>query len=70
LSTSKLQSHQLLILLLHTGNDFEAAVEQIELLRERLPTARIAVVSGQYRLDEMISAFRAGANGYLIDVMT
>jgi DNA-binding NarL/FixJ family response regulator len=70
LSPSKLQSQQLLILMLHTGDDFEAAVEQIELLRERLPKARIAVVADQYRLGEMISAFRAGANGYLIDVMT
>jgi DNA-binding NarL/FixJ family response regulator len=70
LSPSKLQSQQLLILMLHTGDDFEAAVEQIELVRERLPKARIAVVADQYRLGEMISAFRAGANGYLIDVMT
>jgi two-component system nitrate/nitrite response regulator NarL len=70
LSPSKLQSHQLLILVLHTGDDFEAAVKQVEVVRERLPTARIAVVADQYRLGEMISAFRAGANGYLIDVMT
>jgi DNA-binding NarL/FixJ family response regulator len=70
LSPSKLQSDQLLILMLHTGDDFEAAVEQIELLREQLPKARIAVVADQYRFGEMISAFRAGANGYLIHVMT
>jgi two-component system nitrate/nitrite response regulator NarL len=59
-----------LVLIVHAGGDFEAAVEQIELLRERHPKARIAVVADHYRLDEMVSAFRAGASGYFIDVMT
>jgi len=70
LSPSKLQSHPSLVLLVHAGDDFEGAVEQIELLRERHPKARIAVVADHYRLDEMVSAFRAGASGYFIDVMT
>ncbi|MCK1511764.1 response regulator transcription factor [Bradyrhizobium sp. 190] len=70
LSPSKLQSHPLLVLIVHSGDDFEGAVEQIELLRERNPKARIAVVADHYRLDEMVSAFRAGASGYFIDVMT
>ena len=70
LSPHKLQSHPLLVLIVHAGDDFEAVVEQIELLRERNPKARIAVVADHYRLDEMVSAFRAGASGYFIDVMT
>jgi two-component system nitrate/nitrite response regulator NarL len=70
LSASKFQTHPLLVLIVHAGGDFEAAVEQIELLRERHPKARIAVVADHYRLDEMVSAFRAGASGYFIDVMT
>ena len=70
LSPNKLQSHPLLVLIVHAGDDFEAVVEQIELLRERHPKARIAVVADHYRLDEMVSAFRAGASGYFIDVMT
>jgi len=70
LSPSKLQSHPSLVLIVHAGDDFESAVEQIELLRERHPKARIAVVADHYRLDEMVSAFRAGASGYFIDVMT
>lgn len=70
LSPSRLQSHPLLVLIVHAGDDFETAVEQIELLRERHPKARIAVVADHYRLDEMVSAFRAGASGYFIDVMT
>ncbi|WP_065752145.1 LuxR C-terminal-related transcriptional regulator [Bradyrhizobium paxllaeri] len=70
LSPNKLQSHPSLVLIVHSGDDFESAVEQIELLRERHPKARIAVVADHYRLDEMVSAFRAGASGYFIDVMT
>jgi DNA-binding NarL/FixJ family response regulator len=70
LSPSKLQSHPSLVLIVHAGDDFESAVEQIELLRERHPKARIAVVADHYRLHEMVSAFRAGASGYFIDVMT
>jgi DNA-binding NarL/FixJ family response regulator len=64
------QSHPSRVLIVHAGDDFEAAVEQIELLRERHPKARVAVVADHYRLDEMVSAFRAGASGYFIDVMT
>jgi DNA-binding NarL/FixJ family response regulator len=70
LSPSKLQSHPSLVLIVHSGDDFESAVEQIELLKERHPKARIAVVADHYRLHEMVSAFRAGASGYFIDVMT
>ncbi|KRR06324.1 hypothetical protein CQ12_40985 [Bradyrhizobium jicamae] len=70
LSPNKLQSHPSLVLIVHSGDDFESAVEQIELLKERHPKARIAVVADHYRLDEMVSAFRAGASGYFIDVMT
>ena len=70
LSPGRHQTHPLLVLIVHAGDDFEHAVEQIELLRERHPKARIAVVADHYRLDEMVAAFRAGATGYFIDVMT
>jgi two-component system nitrate/nitrite response regulator NarL len=66
---SKLQLHQPLFLVVHTGDDFDAAVEQIELFRNQHPGGRIAIVADHYRLDELVLAFRAGANGYLIDVM-
>jgi two-component system nitrate/nitrite response regulator NarL len=59
-----------LFLVVHTGDDFDAAVEQIELFRDQHPGGRIAIVADHYRLDELISAFRAGANGYFADVMT
>jgi DNA-binding NarL/FixJ family response regulator len=67
---SKLQLHQPLFLLVHTGDDFDAAVEQIELYRDQHPGGRIAIVADHYRLGELVSAFRAGANGYFADVMT
>jgi DNA-binding NarL/FixJ family response regulator len=67
---SKLQLHQPLFLVVHTGDDFLASVGQIELFRDRHPGGRIAIVADHYRLGELVSAFRAGANGYFADVMT
>ena len=67
---SKLQPHQPLFLVVHTGDDFDAAVEQIELFRDQHPGGRIAIVADHYRLGELVSAFRAGANGYFVDIMT
>lgn len=66
----KIQQNRRLFLVVHTGDDFDAAVEQIELFREQHPGGRIAIVADHYRLVEMVSAFRAGANGYFADVMT
>jgi two-component system nitrate/nitrite response regulator NarL len=66
----KLQLQQPLFLVVHTGDDFDVAIEQIELLRDQYPGGRIAIVADHYRLGELVSAFRAGANGYFVDVMT
>ncbi len=66
---SKLQLHQPLFLVVHTGDDFDAAVEQIKLFRDQHPGGRIAIVADHYRLSELISAFRAGAKGYFADIM-
>src|SRR5258706_4386350 len=67
---SKHQLHHPLFLVVHTGDDFDAAVEQIELFRGQHPGGRIAIVADHYRLDELVLAFRAGANAYFVDVMT
>ena len=64
------QAHQPLLLIAHTGDDFDAAIEQIELFRDYHPGGRIAIVADHYRMDELASAFRAGANGYFVNVMT
>jgi DNA-binding NarL/FixJ family response regulator len=67
---SKPQLHRPLFLIVRTGKDFDATVEQIELFRDRHPDGRVAILADDYRLDELVSAFRAGANGYFVDVMT
>jgi DNA-binding NarL/FixJ family response regulator len=67
---SKLQLHQPLFLVVHTGDDFGAAVEQIKLFRGQHPGGRTAIVADHYRPSDLVSAFRAGSNGYFVDVMT
>ena len=67
---SKPQLHEPLFLIAHTGDNFDAAIEQIGIIRDRHPTGRIAIVADRYRLGELVSALRAGANGYFVDVMT
>src|SRR5438093_8836245 len=51
LRPSKPNLDPLLFLIVHTGDDFDAALEQIELFRNRHPDGRIAVVADHYRLD-------------------
>jgi len=70
LPASNLQQQQQLFIVVHTGDDFAAAIEQIQRFREQHPRGRIAVVADHHRLDELVSALRAGANGYFVDVMT
>jgi DNA-binding NarL/FixJ family response regulator len=70
LPPGKLLPGQLLFLIVHAGDDIDVALEQIELLRDNHPGGRIAIVADHYRLDDVASAFRAGVNGYFVDVMT
>jgi two-component system nitrate/nitrite response regulator NarL len=66
----KPQLGQLLFVIVHTGDDFDYALEQIQFFRDHHPGGRIAIVADRYRLGELGSAFRAGANGYFVDIMT
>lgn len=70
LRSSKFPTQQPLFLIVHSGVDFDAALGQIELFKRRHPDGRVAVVADRYRLSELLSAFKAGANGYFIDIMT
>ena len=70
LLSRKLQSCQLLFLIVHNGDDFESAIEQIERFRNLHPDGRIAVIADHYQLKELVSAMRAGATGYFVDVMS
>lgn len=67
---SKFPPQQPLFLIVHSGDDFDTALEQINLFKRRHPDGRVAIVADRYRLGELLSAFRAGANGYFVDVMT
>ncbi len=53
-----------ILLVIDSGGDADAAVAQIALFKEQNPSARVAVLTDRYRLSEMTSAFRAGANLY------
>ncbi|MEH2562073.1 response regulator transcription factor [Bradyrhizobium sp. AZCC 2289] len=67
---SKVQPHHPLFLIVHIGDDFDVVTEQIELLRRSNPGGRIAIVADRYRLEDVVSAFRTGANGYFVEAMT
>jgi DNA-binding NarL/FixJ family response regulator len=70
LAPCKVRSQQALFLVVHTGNGFETVIEQIEHLRNKHPRARIVIVADCYRLAELVAAFRAGANGYFVDILS
>jgi two-component system nitrate/nitrite response regulator NarL len=56
--------HQPVLLLIDSSNDSDQIVAQISLFKERYPSGRVAVLTDHYRPEEMVSAFRAGANLY------
>ncbi|QQN62972.1 response regulator transcription factor [Bradyrhizobium diazoefficiens] len=70
LCATKFEWGQRLFVLVHTGDDFQLAREQIEPLRSGHPDARVVVVADRYRPDEVAATFQAGANGYFVDVMS
>jgi two-component system, NarL family, nitrate/nitrite response regulator NarL len=63
-----LPQHGSILLIIDAGDDLDAAVGQVELFKERHPTARIAVLADHNHPSEIVSAFRAGANAYFIKV--
>jgi two-component system, NarL family, nitrate/nitrite response regulator NarL len=68
LMASQIEADQLLFVIVHTGDDFDVIVEQVEFLRNHHSNARVALVATRYRLDDVVAAFRAGINGYFADV--
>jgi two-component system nitrate/nitrite response regulator NarL len=56
-----------LVLVIHTGDEFDSLAEQIRVLRIRYSDSQIAVVTDLYRPDELVSVFRAGASGYFVE---
>jgi DNA-binding NarL/FixJ family response regulator len=70
LPTDKIHPNQILFLVVNTGDDFCATVEQVGIIRRRHPDGRLAVVADHYRPIELISAFRAGATGCFVASMS
>jgi DNA-binding NarL/FixJ family response regulator len=66
---SKHQLDQPLFLIIHAGDDSDVELEQIKLFRNQHPGSRVAIVADHFELSELVSAFRAGANGYFVDVI-
>ena len=56
-----------LFLVIHIGDEFGSLAEQIRVLRTSYSDSQIAVVTDRYRLDELVSVFRAGASGYFVE---
>ena len=63
-----LQAEKLIFLIVHTGESFNLAIAQIGFVKDNYPDARIAIVSDNYQPVDLASAFRAGANGYFVNV--
>jgi DNA-binding NarL/FixJ family response regulator len=65
---TKLQHHRPLFIVVHSGDEFDAALKQIELCRHQHPGGRVTILADHYRSGELVSAFRAGANGYFVNM--
>ncbi len=65
-----LPQEQPILLIIDVSDDFDTALAQIESFKQRHPAGRVAVLAHQHQLTEMVSAFRLGANAYLVNVAT
>jgi two-component system, NarL family, nitrate/nitrite response regulator NarL len=65
---SSLPQQQSLLLIIDVSDDFSAALEQIESFKQLCLAGRVVVLAYHHELREMVSAFRAGANAYLVKV--
>jgi two-component system nitrate/nitrite response regulator NarL len=67
---SSLPQEQPILLIIDVSDDFDAALAQIVSFKHRYPAGRVAVLAHQHQLTDMVSAFRLGANAYLVNVTT
>jgi len=67
---SSIPQEQSILLIIDVSVDFDTALRQIESFKKRYPAGRVAVLAHQQQLTEMMSAFRAGANAYLVKIAT
>lgn len=67
---SALPEDQPVLLIIDVSDDFESSLGQIESFKKRYAAGRVAVLANQQQLTEIVSAYRAGANAYLVKVAT
>jgi two-component system, NarL family, nitrate/nitrite response regulator NarL len=67
---NSLPQEQPILLIIDVSDDFDRALELIESFKQRYPAGRVAVLDHQQHLTQMLSAFRTGANAYLVKVAT
>jgi two-component system nitrate/nitrite response regulator NarL len=67
---SSLPQEQPILLIIDVSDDSDTALGQIKSFKQRYPAGRVAVLAHQHQLTEMVSAFRLGANAYLVKVAT
>jgi DNA-binding NarL/FixJ family response regulator len=62
LAPSDVQQHEAVLLILDAGHDVEAAIRQVQLLKQLHAAPRIAVILGEMRPTDIASLFQAGVN--------
>jgi two-component system, NarL family, nitrate/nitrite response regulator NarL len=67
---SSLPQEPPILLIIDVSDDFDTALGQIVSFKHRYPAGRVAVLAHQHQLTDMVSAFRLGANAYLVKVAT
>jgi two-component system nitrate/nitrite response regulator NarL len=60
--------HRSILLIIDAGDDLSAAARQVELFKKHHPTGRTAVLADHNQPNDIVSAFRAGANAYFVKV--
>jgi two-component system nitrate/nitrite response regulator NarL len=66
--TTVLPQRRSVLLVIDAGSDLNAAVGQVGLVKQRHPTARVAVLADHGQPNDIVSVFRAGANAFFIRV--
>ena len=67
---ASLLHHQTVLLVIEARSDIDSTIRQIGSFKEHCPAGRVVVLAHQLQLPDMVMAFTAGANAYLISVAT
>src|SRR6266436_2817174 len=67
---SSIPQEQSILLIIDVSDDFDTALRQIESFKKRYPAGRVAVLAHQQHVTDVVSAFRVGANAYLVKIAT